>query len=178
MKTYLIRHASASGQGGEAPLTNEGAEQATALVPVLERLGAGPLFASPMLRAIQTLEPFAEASGQEVTHVEDLREWVLSPTPLDDFKSHIQRAYRDKTYALPGGESHADLLIRWSSALAVIHAAGGTPAFATHSGMTGALFQSVDPTFDFDAWRSLRNPDVFELTLDEDGPTAFKRIEL
>lgn len=178
MKAYLVRHAKSSGQPREAPLSDEGLAQAEALVPVLQALEAGPVFSSPYTRAVETLTPYAKASGQDINEIEDLRERVLSPTPLPDWKDHIRASFDDPAHAAPGGESHIDMLRRWRAALSQIAAAGGNPVFATHGGMTAALFNSVDPNFGFDGWQGLSNPDLYALDLD--GPTvkSFVKMEL
>lgn len=178
MKAFLIRHAESSGQPPEAPLTDRGTAQAQALVPVLASLGAGPLFASPYRRAMDTLAPYAQSIGQRITPLDTLRERLLSPVPLEDWKDHIRRSFDAPDHAPDGGESHSELLGRWALALSDITAAEGRPAFATHGGMTAALFHALDPGFGFDGWASLRNPDVFEITLEDGNLTAFTRIDL
>ncbi|MEO1538122.1 MAG: histidine phosphatase family protein [Pseudomonadota bacterium] len=173
-----MRHAESSGQDSDAPLTSAGAAQAAALAPVLAALEVGPLFASPMRRAMDTLGPFARHSGQEITAIDALRERTLAPNKLTDWKVHIERSFGDAQYKLAGGESHADLLVRWQEALASVAVAGGRPTFVTHGGMTAALFHDLDPGFGFDGWATLRNPDLFEITLDGTKLTAFHRINL
>jgi 2,3-bisphosphoglycerate-dependent phosphoglycerate mutase len=178
MKAYLVRHAKSSGQSREASLSDEGLAQAEALVPILQALQTGPIFSSPYARAVETLTPYAKASGQDITEIEDLRERVLSPMPLPDWKDHIRASFDDPAHAAPGGESHIDMLRRWRAVLSQVAAAGGTPVFATHGGMTAALFKSVDPGFGFDGWQGLSNPDLYVLALDGPQLKSFSRLEL
>ncbi|MFY0616310.1 histidine phosphatase family protein [Shimia sp.] len=178
MKAFLIRHAQSTGQAADAPLTDRGYQDARALVPTLIEREAGPLFASPMRRAVETLTPYAEHSGQTIRPLDSLRERLLSPTPLTDWETHIQRSFQDPNHAPEGGESHTDLLARWTSAFAEITQNGGTPAFVTHGGMTSALFHSLTAEFGFQGWKQLRNPDLFEVTLTRGRLSAFTRIEL
>jgi len=178
MKAYLVRHAKSSGQSREALLSEEGLAQAEALVPVLQALEAGPVFSSLYTRAVETLTPYAKASGLDITEIEDLRERVLSPMPLPDWKDHIRTSFDDPAHAAPGSESHIDMLRRWRAALSHVTAAGGTPVFATHGGMTAALFNSVDPGFGFDSWQGLSNPDLYALDLDGPQLKSFPQLEL
>ena len=178
MKAFLVRHAKSSGQPRQAPLSEEGHRQAQALVPVLSRLEAGPIIASPYTRAMETLAPYAEAIGQTTNPVEDLRERLLSPVPLPDWEICVRKSFEDPDHRAEGGESHRDLLRRWKAALSLIYAAKGRPVFATHGGMTAALFHDLDPSFGFDGWKSLRNPDLFEIEIEGPRLVAFQRLEL
>lgn len=178
MIAYLIRHAEAAGQAEDAPLTARGQLQANRLQATLAQLDAGPLYSSPMTRALNTLAPFAFATDQEITVIDALRERLLSTRNLPDWQDHMRRSFQEDDYAAPGGESHAALLSRWRAAFTVIANGGGTPAFCTHGAMTAALFHSIDPTFGFDGWQQMGTPDLFELTLDGSTAKAFRRIDL
>ena len=179
MKALLIRHASPSDQAPSAPLSDAGYAEAAALVPVLTDLQAGPLFSSPFRRAQETIAPFAAASGQTVTVLDDLRERLLSPEPLPDWQDHIRRSFDNPAYAVPGGESHDALCFRAQQALTEITTSqDGTPAFVTHGGLTAAILHQADPTFGFEGWRTLRNPDLFSVTVTDGRITAFERIAL
>ena len=178
MKAILVRHATSSGQQADAPLAPIGFAQAQAIVPVLKELEAGPLYASSMLRAFQTLEPYATASYQSIKTIDDLRERLLTPVPLENWQDHIKRSFDDPTHHADGGESHEDMLVRWHKALTQIETLGGhLPTFATHGGMTAALFNQCDPSFGFDDWKSLKNPDLFEVTIQNGAITHYSRIE-
>ncbi|MEO0915476.1 MAG: histidine phosphatase family protein, partial [Pseudomonadota bacterium] len=155
-----------------------GQAQARALVKKLNRLDLGPLFSSPYRRAIDTLAPFAAATSQPITLLPDLRERLLSPNPLPDWQDHIRASFDNAHHAPEGGESHADLLKRWSDALSIIGKAAGRPAFATHGGMTAALLHAQDPTFGFEGWASLRNPDLFEVEITQGQLTAVRNLTL
>lgn len=179
MRALLIRHATSSHQAPDAPLTPEGFAQAKALVPVLEKLGAGPLYASPYLRAQQTISPFSRASGQTVTTLADLKERRLAAQDLPDWQDHVRRSFGDANHAAPGGESHAKLRTRAARALVEIEQAGGNlPAFVTHGGLIAALFSAHVPGFNFMDWRNLRNPDLFLVRNDAGRIVDFQRLDL
>ncbi|MEL6642235.1 MAG: histidine phosphatase family protein [Pseudomonadota bacterium] len=166
MKALLVRHANSADQAADAPLTAEGSRQAAALVPVLTALGAGPLYSSPYTRAAETIAPYAKASGQTVTTLDGLRERTLATVNLPNWREHMRRSFFDALHAGPGGESHTHLFVRAANAFAEIADTGGAlPTFVTHGGLTAALFNRVDPSFGFDAWKDLRAPDLFEVEI-------------
>lgn len=178
MKALLIRHASSVFQGPDSPLTDEGAQQAQTLVSRLTQLGAGPLYASPYKRAVDTIAPYAKATNQSVTRLDGLHERVLSNPNLPDWMDHIRRSFDDPSYAAPGGESLIQVRARAADALTQIETNGGPlPAFVTHGQLISALFTAADPDFSFDDWQTLGNPDLFYVTLNSGRITAFTRPE-
>ncbi|MEM8630399.1 MAG: histidine phosphatase family protein [Pseudomonadota bacterium] len=178
MRALLIRHAASSGQAPDAPLSDDGEAHAERLAPWLTAAGAGPLYSSPYRRARQTVAPFSKASGQEVTALDGLRERLLSPAPCPDWLEETKRSFTDPGYALPGGEALADVRARAAAALDEIAQKGGAlPTFVTHGVLTTALFGAADPSFGFDDWRALRNPDVFAVTLVGGQLTTFERLD-
>src|SRR6187399_1117978 len=96
----LMRHAAASGQQAEAPLTAEGRQQASALADVLLSLGSQRLIASPFRRAIESVEPFARRSGLTIETDQRLVERVLSARGLSDWRDHLRRSFDDLDYRL------------------------------------------------------------------------------
>ncbi len=179
MKALLIRHASTTGQAPDAPLSEKGQAQARALVPVLTALKAGPLYTSPYLRAQQTIAPYAEAVGQDVVVLDELRERLMSTQDLPDWQEHGRRSFFNATHAAPGGESHTHLFLRAARAFAAIVEHGGAlPTFVTHGALTAALLNRVDPTFGYEDWRSMRNPDLFHVEITGRQITAFERQDL
>ncbi|MEO0544197.1 MAG: histidine phosphatase family protein [Pseudomonadota bacterium] len=178
MRALLIRHAASSGQAPDAPLSAEGFEAAERLASWLAAQKTARLFSSPYLRAQQTLARFAANVEQDVTILDDLRERLLSPTEREDWQQQICLSFDDPDHACPGGESVNDVRERAGRALAFIEEQGGpVPVFVTHGGLTSALFSAVDPAFGFDAWKSLRNPDVFAVHIAGAQITSFERIE-
>lgn len=179
MRAFLVRHAQSTGQAPEAPLSEEGQAQARRLAEALSARAAGPLYSSPYTRACQTLAPYAELTAQSVTMLDNARERLLSPTPLDDWQFHIAQSFEDPAHAAPGGESMDEVRHRASSALLRIERSGGRrPVLVTHGGVLSALFHAADPSFGFEEWRTLRNPDLFEVTLISGHIDSFTRLDL
>jgi 2,3-bisphosphoglycerate-dependent phosphoglycerate mutase len=177
-RLILVRHCESTGQHPDADLTEAGERAAEALAEQLTALAPDAVYSSPYRRAVATVAPFAALSGLPITEDARLRERVLSETPQDDWLEHIRRSYEDIDHRLPTGESLRDAQARGLAAIADIASAGHRlPVVASHGNLISAILRAADPAFGFDGWRGLRNPDVFELTLDAGRPTAFRRLE-
>lgn len=176
-RVLLIRHCRATGQAPGAPLTPEGLDAAENLAGRLASLGADAAYASPYRRAIQTIASFAAARG---LHLEtDVRLVERRLTVEDDgaWLEHLRRSFADDHYRAPGGETLHEARARGLAALAAISARGhDRPAVATHGNLLSSLLRCADPSFGFEAWRALGNPDVFDVSLDKGRPAAFRRI--
>ena len=90
-----------SWQGSEAsrPLTKEGAEQATELIPVLAAFGVSAVVSSPWARCEKTLRPYSKKAGVPFT-----RDPVLTEA---SHKKRPQHAFELIAETLAGGRSAA-----------------------------------------------------------------------
>jgi 2,3-bisphosphoglycerate-dependent phosphoglycerate mutase len=148
-RVALVRHCESSGQAPEAPLTETGRAQAVELAQRLEPLGIDHVLSSPYARARATIEPFAARSGLFL-HIDDrLAERSLSPEPIDAWREVVRRSFEDLDFRSPGGESGRETLARgWAA---------------------------IDPSFGYDGWQSLRNPDLVLLERTSGGTLRFER---
>ena len=148
------------------PLSEKGRQQARDLAPVLAELGVTALASSPFVRAVDTLRPFAEASGLPIAIDDDLRERNLSAGWLPDtaaVEAAVRRMFAEPSFALPGGESALDCIARFEAAVARVVAAnpGETIAIAAHGGVLSHLIAPHQEGPPFDFWRGMRNPHLF-----------------
>ena len=175
-KLILLRHAQACGQNAGDDLTAAGHLSAQALVPVLTDLGGDAVYCSPYLRAVNSARPFAARHNLALRVVEDLRERLLSPIPMDDWRDHLRHSFTDPTYALPGGESMDQVRARGQSAVsAIIAAAHACPVVVSHGNLIASLLAGIDGRFGFEDWAQMTNPDLFVLTLENGKPTGWVR---
>lgn len=182
---YLVRHAeslpAADVPEPEWPLSARGLEQAQALVPAMRELGIHAIYSSPYPRAFATLAPLARALGKEISVVESLHERVLARRNLsrDEYWATLQRSWADPDFALPDGESNHQCARRMASAVSELAArhAGETIALASHGNALALFLRTLDPSFGFEAWREMRNPDLFRVVFEPDSPT-WSRIPL
>jgi 2,3-bisphosphoglycerate-dependent phosphoglycerate mutase len=176
-RLILIRHCASTSQHPEAPLTEAGAAAAEALADRLAELAPDAVYSSPYARAIATVAPFAERVGLPLTTEVRLRERLLAEPEVDDWLEHIRRSFEDADHRAPGGESRNQVQARALAALAEIDARGHRlPIAASHGGLISAVLRAVDPTFGFDGWRTLANPDLFELVFETGRLTGWRRL--
>jgi 2,3-bisphosphoglycerate-dependent phosphoglycerate mutase len=176
-RLILIRHCASTAQHPDAPLTEAGAIAAETLADRLAGLSPDAIYASPYVRAVATVEPFARRTGLPVTIEARLRERLLADPEVDDWLNHIRRSFDDADHRAPGGESRNQVLARALPALAEIAARGHRlPIAASHGGLISAVLHAVGPSFGFEGWQGLANPDLFELDFDQGRLTGWRRL--
>ncbi len=171
-RLLLIRHAKSEMRldlpEAEWPLSDEGRRQAETLAAELALHPIDALWSSPYPRAVATIAPYATVRGLDIQIDHDLRERLLSPHLMDDFETPLRRSFEDEHFALPGGESGFVCRGRVMAALARVVAAhkGEVVGVATHGNAIALTLSALDPTIGFDFWKSIRNPDLFEIEWD------------
>lgn len=178
-RILLIRHCKSSGPAPDAPLTTGGAEAAKAFAGRLRDLGVDAAYSSPFTRARQTLAPFATEQGLRLTIDDRLAERRLSASPLEDWLDHIRKSFDNPDYVASGGESLREAQRRGLAAIAEIARSGHRlPALATHGNLLSSVLRHVDGTVGFEAWQNLKNPDLFEIRIDDGRLASFERLAL
>jgi len=163
----LVRHAQSAPDfdidEADWPLSNDGVEQARALVHELTPEVPNRLVSSPYRRAIATLEPLAAHLGLPIEIVPDLRERKLADGRLPDWRAQLERSWSDFERALPGGESARTCQRRMVDALSRVADAtpGETLAICSHGNAIALFINAIDPGFGFAQWAEMRNPHVF-----------------
>lgn len=152
----LIRHAKASEQAPDAPLTAEGQEQAQRLASQLAQHAITRMVSSPWLRAVDTARPLAEALGLEVETDERLTERVLSGRDLPHWQTALKASFLDPELVLDSGESGTAARTRALVALKHAEDPHGLTAIFTHGNLLALLLG-----LDYGGWAELRNPDIW-----------------
>nr|WP_131786165.1 histidine phosphatase family protein [Protofrankia symbiont of Coriaria ruscifolia] len=146
------------------PLTKAGREQAAALAAALAGFGVSQVVSSPYLRAVQTIEPTAQALGLPVCHRDDLREWRSGLAPAPDWQAHYEQSWNQPDLAIGTGETLADLTNRAGNAVCDLVASASpttTILAATHgTWIARALLCAF--------WLSMPMPATYKLSFD--GP--------
>lgn len=123
---YLFRHGETDlieGRycgSGNPPLNKCGREQAARIAEFLRSKPISAIYASPMLRAVQTAEPSARVLATEITTVAALREvdfgeWeglTFAQARARDPEIWRRREADPLAVAAPGGEPYCDLVAR------------------------------------------------------------------
>jgi 2,3-bisphosphoglycerate-dependent phosphoglycerate mutase len=165
----LVRHAQSAPDPAlperDWPLSELGRRQADELAPVLAELGVDALASSPYQRAIDTLQPFADRAGLDISVDEDLRERALGGwmPDLADVEAAVRNMHADLDFMLDGGESGRACVVRFEAALARVASThpGRTIAVGSHGGVLGHLIARQGVALPDAFWRRIRNPHLF-----------------
>jgi 2,3-bisphosphoglycerate-dependent phosphoglycerate mutase len=171
LTALLIRHAESVAPGISGfdeysrPLTAKGMRDASQLCDTLASMRVDGAYSSPYLRARQTIEPIAQARGLTIETVEDLRERLLSPVDLPEWRAHLKRSWADFDYAPVGGETSREAqarVVRVLDMVAARHTAG-TVILASHGNLIALALNAFKPNVDYAFWESIPMPAVFTL---------------
>ena len=175
MTVLLVRHAESVAPGTAGldeytrPLTAKGIRDAERLCDSIGSRRIDAVYSSPYLRAQQTVDPIAKARGIAIETIEDLRERMLSPVDVPDWRAHLKRSWSDFDFALPGGESSRQAQARVVRVLEEIrrrHRDGGIVIVASHGNLIALALNAFMPNVDYAYWESIPMPAVFTLICD------------
>lgn len=176
MKLYIIRHSKAEGQDPEAKLTSAGKKESEHLANFLAQFPIEFVVSSPFTRAIHTIEPFIRKKHISFKIDERLKERVLSSEDRSDWLEKLQQTYVDMDLKFTEGESSNEATQRINGVVEELKL--GTDkyvAIVTHGNIMSLLLNHYQPSFGFEEWKQLSNPDVFEMDFGKEG-TVVKRI--
>src|SRR5919199_593310 len=189
-RVLLVRHGQSQGNaerrfGGHSPtpLSELGRRQAEATARALATEGLTAIYSSDLLRAVQTAEPLARATGLEINRTSALRErsvGLMEGLTFEEAAEKYPDEYaallrRDFEHVLAGGESYRQLLDRAARALdeAIAANRGGTPAVFTHTGtaciLALHLMGALDAPTLRPVWLSTDNCGINRFHLHADG---------
>ncbi|MGG5739652.1 MULTISPECIES: histidine phosphatase family protein [Bacillus cereus group] len=169
-KIIIIRHCSATGQERNAELTNVGRDQANNLATFLieNNLQIGHIISSPFVRAIDSIRPYARQANLPIQEDERLAERILSNVPMDDWMQKLESTFTNIDIAFSGGESTKQATDRAISLIQeVLKLEHDTTLLVTHGNLLTLILKHFDHTIGFDEWKTLTNPDIYEIKLDE-----------
>jgi 2,3-bisphosphoglycerate-dependent phosphoglycerate mutase len=177
MKTiYIVRHANAEGQPKEACLTIEGKQQSEQLAQFFSLKPIDKIYSSPFLRAIETIRPLAESRNIFVIQDERLSERVLSNRNFADWKEKLKWSFEDFDLVFEGGESSQSGFERAVSIVEeVIRNDDRQIVLVTHGNLMTLILRYFNEKVGINELFALTNPDVYEITIDEDRRNV-KRI--
>jgi 2,3-bisphosphoglycerate-dependent phosphoglycerate mutase len=153
----------------ERPLTEEGRLAAEHLAEQLDPFFLSAVYSSPYPRSVQTVQPAAERHALQVQLIDDLRERLLSPTSLPDWREQLQRAWSDFDYAAPGGETGRAAQRRATGVLDLLrvrHPDGGRVLVGSHGNLIALVLHALEPRVDFAFWDAMPMPAVYWLEHD------------
>ncbi len=191
-RVLLIRHGQSQGNverrfGGHTatPLSELGRAQAEATARALAAEGVTAIYSSDLLRAVQTAEPLARATGLSIERTSAFRErsvGLMEGLTFEEAAAAHPEEYaallrRDFEHVLAGGESYRQLLDRAASRLdrAIEEHAGGTVAVFSHTGAICILILHLLGALDAPelkpVWISTSNCGVTRFSIQHGGLT-------
>jgi probable phosphoglycerate mutase len=196
-RVLLVRHGQSQGNaerrfGGHSPtpLSELGHRQAEATASALAAERVTAIYSSDLLRAVQTAEPLARATGLEITRTPALRErsvGLMEGLTFEEAAAAHPDEYaallrRDFEHVLVGGESYRQLLDRAAAELdrAVEQNRGGTLALFSHTGticiLALHLMGALDAPNLKPVWLSSSNCGVTRFSIEHGGLIRIKAL--
>ncbi|PEP56804.1 histidine phosphatase family protein [Bacillus pseudomycoides] len=169
-KLIVVRHCSATGQERDAALTIAGEKQAHFLADFLiqNNLQIESIISSPFTRAIQSIAPFALRTNLPVGEDERLEERILSNNPMEDWLQKLEYTFTNIDIAFLGGESTKQAMDRVASLIQdILQQEHQVTLLVTHGNLLTLILKYFDNRISFLEWKNLSNPDIYEITLDE-----------
>ncbi len=169
-KLIAVRHCSATGQERDAALTIAGEKQAHFLADFLiqNNLQIESIISSPFTRAIQSIAPFALRTNLPVGEDERLEERILSNNPMEDWLQKLEYTFTNIDIAFLGGESTKQAMDRVASLIQdILQQEHQVTLLVTHGNLLTLILKYFDNRIGFLEWKNLSNPDIYEITLDE-----------
>ncbi|WP_042142289.1 histidine phosphatase family protein [Paucisalibacillus sp. EB02] len=173
-RIYLVRHCKAEGQNVEAKLTEEGIHQAKVLVDFFSEIKIDRMITSPFTRAIESILPLSKERGIPIEIDKRLSERILSTENLVDWQEKLKDSFDDLDICYHGGESSREAMNRGMEVIDdLIKSDQENTLITTHGNLMALLLKSVDPSFGFNEWKKLSNPDIYLL---EPDISSIKRL--
>lgn len=173
---YIVRHCQATGQEPDAPLTEQGQQQAVQLASFFAETAVDFILSSPFERAYRTVSPLAEKLGLKIVTDERLTERVLTGQNHPNWREMLQQTYDDLDLCYEGGESSRGAMERASSVVReVLESEHTHTVIVSHGNLISLLLKHFDSRIGFSEWESLSNPDVYHLSFAGEQP-AIARI--
>ena len=196
MWLYCVRHGesvhNAEGriQGqSDIPLSDFGRRQGEAIAAALAELPIGAIYASPLLRALETAQIVARRLKLPITIDPRLKEIHIGVFQ-NRLRSEVAELYPEAfarwtagepDYAVPGGESRRSLQERGAAAFREIAAAGHQhAAIIAHGRLLAVTLEAFVPVPAGPATPSLENASITTVRCDGDGCwelTAYNQVD-
>jgi 2,3-bisphosphoglycerate-dependent phosphoglycerate mutase len=174
MRIIAVRHCKAEGQESSAPLTAEGEQQARELAEFLKGQHFDSVVSSPFKRAIDTILPYSKQNNISIMTDDRLAERVLitEPDPKWDWRSNLERTYKEEHLKFPGGESTFEAKQRVSSFIKDLESRQYESVLVvSHGNLLSLMINLYDSSFGFKEWALLSNPDVYLIDTSQNNVT-------
>ncbi len=178
---YLLRHCEPDRlkvNDLQQGLTEKGLEDAGKIAGFLSGRGISRIFSSDALRALQTVQVFADQTDLEISRDERLREGILGCAPEENY-IYSPRQWEDPFFFLPGGESLARVQQRMLDVTRQILAEcrGEKVLVCTHCTAMSVLMNAFDPSFGWEQARFKKRVWPWVVQMEFDGQGRFEKFQ-
>ena len=158
---YFVRHAQpnfANHDDLTRELTAKGMEERHLVESLLADVQVDAVLSSPYRRAVDTVQPLADARGLAIRTVADFRERRVDSCWIEDFNSFCRAQWADFDYKLTDGETLRQVQQRNIAALEAVleEFAGQTVVIGSHGTALSTIVNHFDPTFDHADFEKIR----------------------
>lgn len=168
---YFVRHAHSIYTPDEIgrSLSEKGLKDAEKIAQILKNKKVDHVISSPYKRAIQSVEGVARNIGKQIELVDGFKERRLSDGPVVDFESAMTKVWQDYHFSWERGESNFAARQRGVEALLKILEIyeGKNIVIGTHGNIMVLTMNYFNPKYDFDFWKQLEMPDIYQLTFEK-----------
>ncbi|MNC04028.1 bifunctional RNase H/acid phosphatase [compost metagenome] len=182
---YMIRHGeSPKTEGNERTrgLSEKGRLDSEKIIELLKDEGITGFVSSPYKRAVMTIEGLAQFCGQEVSVIEDLKEFMFSTEDKvvgdQEVYAMVRKMFETPDYVPPMGESMTECQQRSVAALKEILTIykGQRVAIGTHGLVMTLMMNHFDNQYGYEFLMNTSKPDIYKMEFNEDTLVNIDRI--
>ncbi len=160
-KVYFVRHAQPNYQNHDdltRELSAKGMKDRELVTAFLKDKQIRVVLSSPLRRAVDTVQHFADSQGLPVQIVADFRERKVDDGWIGDFDGFARAQWKDFDYQLPGGESLREVQRRNIAALkwAIETYPGEHIAVGSHGTALGTILHYY-ASFDYADFQNIKH---------------------
>lgn len=180
-KIYLVRHAHSTYTPDEfnRPLSEQGYQDATGLIELMKDIPIDIAISSPYKRAIETIEPVCKSRQLNIIKHNRFRERLLSAEPVIDFQASLYKLWHETAFSYDGGESNQQAQKSAVEAIFELLEAytNKNIIVGTHGNTMVLIMQYFDKTYDYQFWKSLEMPAVYEMCFETNQYKSIAQIK-
>ncbi|MBP2624131.1 histidine phosphatase family protein [Streptococcus oricebi] len=172
---YFVRHAEPNYNNHDdasRELSRRGLQDAQKLVNFFSNIIIDNFYSSPYKRAIDTIQPLAQARQKKIALVDNFCERKIDDVWIEDFESFSERQWADFSYKLENGESLAQVQKRNIEALE--HLLGQnkqTILIASHGTALSTIVNYYQPSFGYENFQEIKSIFPWIVKIKFDGLT-------
>jgi 2,3-bisphosphoglycerate-dependent phosphoglycerate mutase len=181
---YMVRHAHSVFNLEEEEIRSlsvRGMADAERVREIMLNEKIDAIYSSSYTRAIQTVQPLADALHLDIQADERFRERDLAAKDhvLDHPEDAMKMVFADADYAFPGGESNNEVKARGTAALKeILHKHRGEKvAVGIHGHVMTIILGAFDSAYGtLDFWRGTTKPDIYKLRFEGEKLEGVSRL--